>query len=104
MDEVIFWSSIEYIYNKGSEDYEKSEGGFVYIFTNAFDVIEVLNKINSEFKKRFLKPVNIEYITPYDIELDWETSEETAYYLSLYNKAKKTGALIFDDFYAYEEK
>jgi len=35
MKSKVYWSGIEYIYKRSSPDYEKLNGGFVYVFIKA---------------------------------------------------------------------
>lgn len=100
----VYWSGIEYLYKSDSEEYGELAGGFVYVFIKATDVREVLSKITLSFDDEKLDPIEIEFIKPYDEELEWETSSQTKYYLELFNKAKSSESLIFDDFYAYEKE
>ncbi len=104
MERKVFWSSIEYSYLKGSEGFGNLKGGFVYVFTKAYDVKEALANILEEFKGINLEPNEIEFIKPYETELGWETPEQTNHYLSLYNESDSSNETIFDAFYAYENE
>lgn len=104
MEQKIYWSSIEYRYCENSEKYGKLLGGFVYVFLKAFDAKEALSKIIVELKEEKLDPVEIEFVKPYEADLEWETLEQTMYYLELFEKAKSSEYLIFDDFHAYENE
>ena len=103
MNKKVYWSSIEYLYKKEAEEYDKLKGGFVYVFVKASDVKEAMNIIEVSFSKDNLKPIEIEFLEPYDESLEWETSEITKHYLGLFKKAQNTSEIIFDDFHAYEE-
>ena len=98
----IYWTSIEYNYNKTSDKYEKLSGGFVYGFVKAIDEIEALNKFTDELRNQDKDVKEIEFISPYDIETEWETKEQTNIFIQLYNKAKSSCDVLFDTFYAYE--
>ena len=102
MESKIFWSSIEFGYDKDSPDFEKLIGGFVYVFVKSFDVIEALEKIQKAFSERNLIPIEVEYISPYNPELEWENEEDHKNYLELSDFAFRTGLVVFDDFYSYE--
>ena len=102
MENKIFWSSIEFRYDKGSPDFENLVGGFVYVFIKSFDVIEALEKIQKAFKERKLTPIEIEHISPYNPELEWENEDETKKYTELSEFAFRSGLVEFDDFYSYE--
>ncbi len=104
MKREIYWSSIEYSYRTEAEEFESLEGGFVYVFIKAFDVQEALSIILKEFKKGNLEIIQVEFIKPYEEDIEWETPEQTLHFLHLFNKAKDCDALIYDDFYAYENK
>jgi len=100
----IFWSSIEYHYSDKSSDFKKLDGGFVYVFIKSFDVREALDLILESLDKQNLVPFNIEFISPYDKEIDWESIDQSNHYLELYNVANNSSDVIYDDFYAYEKK
>ena len=102
MDYKVYWAGIEYKYNKASSTKAILEGGFVYIFVKAFDAREVLERLLIELKKKVLTLIEVEFISPYDIEMEWELEKEKKHYLELYNNALKTDLVVFDDFYAYE--
>ncbi len=104
MEKKVFWSGIEYSYQKGSEGYGNLKGGFVFVFTKAYDVREALAKILAEFNGMNLEPIEIEFIKPYEIELGWETPEQTTHYLLLYEESDSRDKTIFDAFYAYENE
>jgi len=98
----IYWSSVEFLYEKKSVDYGKLEGGFVYVFIKSSDAAEALDKIKKAFKEKYLNPIDIDYISPYDPELEWEHEEDQKKYLKLYDFAFHSGLVEFDDFYSYE--
>ena len=100
MKNRIYWSSIEYEYDKRESNLN---GGFVYVFIKAADVKDALEKILKEFENEKIIPFDIEFIKPYDSKLEWKNQEETKYYFELYSMAKKSAKVIFDKFYAYEK-
>jgi len=102
MENKIFWSSIEFRYDKDSPDFKKLVGGFVYVFIKSFDVIEALERIQKAFKEKKLIPIDVEYINPYNPELEWENEEDHEKYLKLSDFAFQSGLVVFDDFYSYE--
>ena len=101
MSSKIYWTSIEYRYIK-KVDKKDLKGGFVYAFINANDVRDVLKKVLIELAKQNLEPIEIEFISPYDKEMEWETKEQTEHFKQLYKESKKTDNVVFDDFYAYK--
>jgi hypothetical protein len=105
MEELkIYWSGIEYTYAKESPSYGKLQGGFVYGFVQANDARDALKKFEKRLKEEDLIPLQVEFISLYDIEMEWESDEQTDNYCQLYNEAKETSKVIFDDFYAYENE
>lgn len=66
MSSKIYWTGIEYIYDKTSPEYGKLEGGFVYGFVNTFDVREVLEKVLNKLKTEKIVPKEVEFISLYD--------------------------------------
>jgi len=104
MERKIYWSGIEYLYKSDSEEYGELVGGFVYVFIKASDVREALSKIIFELNNEKLNPIEIEFIKPYEEELEWETLDKTKHYMELYKKAESSEKLVFDDFYAYEKE
>ena len=99
MENKIYWTGIEYNYDEKSNDLK---GGFVYAFVKSFDVREALEKVLKALKEEKLVPLDIEFVSPYDEEMEWETEEQTKQFLEMYEDAKNTEDVIFDDFYAYE--
>lgn len=102
MKRKVFWTGIEYSYMIGSEEYGNLKGGFVYVFIKAFDAKEALNKITHKLNKIKLEPIEVEFLKPYEIEMAWDTSKQTNYYLNLYKEADDKDEIIFDKFYAYK--
>ncbi len=100
----LYWSSIEYIYNKTNLGSNKRKGGFVYVFLSAFDVQDALKKILNEFRTLQLKPVEIEFISTYDLETEWDTKQQKEKMLSICEEVQKTSDVIFDTFHAYENE
>jgi len=98
----IYWSSIEFKYNKDSPDFEKLVGGFVYVFIKSFDVMEALMKIQEAFKERKLTPIVIEHISQYNPELEWENEDDKKKYNELSEFAFRSEIVEFDDYYSYE--
>jgi hypothetical protein len=97
-----YWASIEYKYLKGSINYEKYEGGFVYVFVSATDVRDALKKFSSELESLNLGVANIEFVSPYD-GVPWDTEEEQHKYDGLAKQTLSTDSVICDEFYAYED-
>jgi hypothetical protein len=96
----VYWAGVEYSY-LGNKNLK---GGFVYAFVRAFDVREALAKLLAAFDGNNINPVEIEYVVPYDADMEWETPEETSKFLELQKAALKSNEVIFDDFYAYVDK
>ncbi len=100
----IYWASIEYRYNKTSPQSGKLTGGLVYGFVKAFDAEEALDKFTSELKSMHMDTKWVEFISPYDTNLEWETKEQKQKFLQLYKEAESVNEVLFDDFYAYESE
>jgi hypothetical protein len=100
----LYWSSIEYHYDKTNPESKKRRGGFVYVFLSAFDVQDALKKILNELKTLKLKPVEIEFISTYDLETEWDTKQQKEEVLSICEEVQKTSTVIFDIFHAYENE
>ena len=102
MNKNVYWAGIEYIYTQDSLEYNKLKGGFVYAFVGAKDKNIALNKIKKELKNINLAPVNIEFISLYNIDTKWKNEEQTKNYIDLFNESKNSNQVFFDTFYAYE--
>ena len=98
-DKKIYWSGVEYSY----EENKDLKGGFVYVFIKAIDVRDALNLLLNGLKQENLIPLEIEFISPYSQDMEWENKKQTKHYSKLYNEALNTDIIIFDDFYAYEK-
>jgi hypothetical protein len=103
MESKVFWIGLEYDYLKGHESYPKLEGGFVYAFINGKDVRDVLNRLLVELDELQLKPIEVEFISPYEEDTEWESDEITNHYLELYQLSQESKEVIFDTFEAYEK-
>lgn len=96
----VYWSSIEYKYNENSH---RLKGGFVYSFIKANDVRDALKNLLSELKNKKLEVVEIEFLSPYDLNTVWKTKKQTNRYKELYEEANvSNNIVVFDDFYSYE--
>jgi hypothetical protein len=102
MNKNVYWAGIEYVYTKNSPEYNKLKGGFVYAFVGAKDKNIALNKIKAELKNSHLTPVDIEFISLYDMDTKWNNEEQTKNYIDLFNESQKSDQVFFDTFYAYE--
>ena len=100
----IYWAGIEYKYGQSFSKNDKLKGGFVYGFVKAKDVRDALNKFDRRLKEEDLIPIEIEFITTYDNEMEWETEEQKVNYCRLISEAQETSEVVFDDFYAYENE
>lgn len=94
----VYWTSVEYKYENNVEDLI---GGFVYAFINSNDKKSAKNKIEAKLSSENLIAINFEFIECYDELTEWENKKTTNHFLELYEKARMTGEVIFDDFYAY---
>ena len=103
-DKKIYWTGVEYRYGEGSSNYGKLQGGFVYGFVQARDARDALNRFDEKLIEEALIPVIIEFISIYDIEMEWETEEQTENFCQLCNEARESTEVIFDDFYAFENE
>ena len=104
MENKVFWVAIEYDYLKEHESFSKLQGGFVYAFINGKDVRDVLNRLLLELDELQLKPVEVEFISPYEEDTEWESDEITNHFLELYQLSQKSKEVIFDTFEAYEKE
>ncbi len=104
MTSKVYWCGIEYSYKKGSPDFGKLKGGFVYVFVKASDVREALEKILNELNEKHLNPIEVDFVSPYDEDMEWETTDQTSNYTRLFEEASNSTEVIFDDFYAYEKE
>lgn len=102
MPTKIYWTSIEYTYNKKSTEYKNLKGGFVYAFIKANDVRDALENFLGELRALNLNPVEIEFIKPYNKALEWETPADTKHFLSLFKAANKSTNAIFSEFIAFK--
>lgn len=100
----IYWTSIEYNYSKKSPQFGKLVGGFVYGFVKALDAREALNKFTDELRHQDIDIKEVDFISPYDIKMEWETEEQANKYIQLYEEAEFLNQVLFDDFYAYESE
>jgi hypothetical protein len=100
----IYWTGIEYGYSKKSPQFGKLAGGFVYGFVTALDAREALNKFTDELKHQDIDIKEVEFISPYDIETEWETEEQAIIFIRLCREAESSNQVLFDDFYAYESE
>lgn len=101
MESRIYWSGIEYKY----EEKETNKlGGFVYVFLKAKDVRNALELILSGLKAKELIPLDVEFVSVYDEETEWENTKQKEHYLNLYKSALKSSKIEFDNFYAYVEE
>lgn len=96
----VYYTNIEFNYNKPSA--VSLIGGFVYGFVQALDAREALHKFTNELKRQDIAVKEVEFISPYEVEMEWETAEQTNKFVQLYKKAKSVNQVIFDDFYSYE--
>ncbi len=51
-----------------------------------------------------LVAVKFEFVSPYDVETEWEDDKTTQHFMELYNKAYIVAEVVFDDFYAYQKE
>ena len=100
----IFWTGIEYNYSKLSPHFGRLAGGFVYGFVKAVNAKDAMNKFTNDLNLKDIDVKLVEFITPYDIKMEWETEEQTNKYIQLCEEAKSSNRVLFDDFYAYESK
>ena len=99
----VYWASTEYLYTKESSSYGELKGGCVYAFVKAFDAREALNRITSELEKLMLRPIMIEFISPYDQNMEWEDDDMTNHFRGILMEANDSDDVLFDDFYAYKK-
>jgi hypothetical protein len=100
--DIVYWADIEYTYGEESDEFGNMKGGFVYVFVKSFDVRTALDQILNSLKDEKLIPFHINFVQPYEKEMEWETEEQTKHFFELYNDARGTSDVIFDTLYAYE--
>jgi len=98
----IYWTSIEFKFLKESPNFENYKGGLVYAFVKASDAKNALMKFEDSLKENKLRSSDIEFVKPYDEELEWEDDEQTAHFINLYQEAVKNNDVVLDDWYFYE--
>lgn len=98
----VYWAGIEYNYKRNSPKFGELTGGFVYGFIKAIDGKEALDKLIEGLMRLNMAVKVIEFITPFDIDMEWETEEQKEIYIHLYEQAKTSNQALFDVFYAYE--
>ena len=103
MSNKVYWSGIEYIYREGSTHSDNLKGGFVYVFVSALDVLDSIAKIKHSFDKQGLEPLVIEFVTPYNEDMQWESDDETMHFRMLFEEAQQSTELVFDDFYTNDD-
>ena len=101
---IIYYSSIEYNYDENSVDYIKYAGGFVYAFVKSINADQALKMILSALNNNNLKVKNLEFIEPYDLNMEWDTYENKENFKNIYREAILSDEVIFDIFYAYEKE
>ena len=99
----IFWTSIEYTYNSEQSSNKGLVGGFVYAFVSSTEDNEARSKFLSALGQQQMTVKEVDFITPYLDNTEWENEEQTKHYKSLFADAKKTDNVIFDTFYGYEK-
>ena len=104
MEITIYWSSIEYHYNKEAKEFGDLQGGIVYVFVKATDVRDALDKILKQFKANKMSPIEVEFVSPYDERTQWESPEATEYYIDLYKQALYNDEVVFDEASTYEQE
>lgn len=100
----VYWTSIEYIYGKESLKFKQLKGGFVYGFVRAFDAREAIIKFTAKLKSQNLKVKYIEFVSPYEREMEWDTQENKEKFIQLHDEAALVDEVILDDLYAYENE
>lgn len=101
-DSQLYWGSIEYSYTKKHKQYATLKGGVVYAFFLAQDVREFLAVVEAELKKLQIEIDCVEFVSVYDMDMEWEDEEDNELYKQIGEKAQQTRGVVFDDFYAYE--
>jgi len=98
----LYWSSVEYHYKTGKSDSKNLTGGFVYVFLKTFDARTALKRILEELELMELTPIEIEFVSPYDINTEWDTEEQTKKIMTICNNGFQNTDIVFDTFHAYE--
>ena len=105
MDDLhVYWTSIEFQYDKSSAQYDLLAGGFVFAFVSATDAREALDKFDTCLSQEGLIPIYVEFVSVYNEETEWEMNEQTEIFQNLVKEASQSTNVILDDFYAYEQE
>lgn len=51
-----------------------------------------------------LIPIEIEFVSPYDIEKEWDTEKQSEKIKSICTRELQTTDIVFDTFHAYESE
>lgn len=100
----VYWSSIEYIYTNNNSKNIKLKGGFVYCFVSARDAKDAIKKFELALNSMDIAIKSIDFVSTYDLDMEWETKEQTTNFINIFKTAEKTDKVIFDDFYAYQKE
>ncbi len=99
----IYWTNVEFTFQNTHPDYGKYKGGEVFAFVESKDSENALKRFKEELHKLHYSPFDFEFIKPYELTLEWEEKSEAEKYKDIYNLAKNSTNVIFDDFYVYEK-
>jgi len=99
MVKKIYWTSIEYLVENNSN----TRGGMVYAFAQAIDARDAIEKFIEKLheEKKNSSILEVEFVSPYDFDIEWESEKEKSLYDSLYHRAINNEEVIFDVFYDY---
>jgi hypothetical protein len=100
----IFWSSVAYKYREDHESYPELKGGFVAFLLRAKDARQVLTVMENEFSSMGMDLVEVEFIRPYELDIEWEDEEVGSLYLTIYKRARKTDTIQFHIFHEYRDE
>lgn len=53
-------------------------------------------------KEKNMEPSEIEFISIYDVEMEWDSVDQTEHFMKLYEEALTSEGVLFDVFHAYE--
>jgi len=99
----VYWSNVEFTYNKGSAQHGIFEGGVVYAFTRAFDARQAILRIEAEFVARGLGMRSVDYVAEYG-EIPWDNDNDQLHFDGVAALAGSTGEVFLDSFEVYERR
>ena len=75
----------------------------MYVFYRTDDVRKMIMSIERRFQAMNLEVKVVEFVKPYDKEMEWDTIENAKHFGDLYKQSIAVDELVLDGFYAYEK-